>query len=539
MTTSAAAIRRRLRRPPPPWRFRLAGWYGRLVNAAIVGAIAWGVAVRGLQKTGQEGASEWTALCLSVVAAVVLLKGLLAFGPVFAGRDRLFWVLSSPVDRAALLAPRFAGLLGFGAAVGAVWPAAVLGVVGAPSPPGWAVFAGSAVAGVAVVAGAVVVQRSRVRVQGLLTGVAVVAVAASVLRPDEVTAVVWPAPVAVLLVVAVVAGAVVQRSGVRVRGLVAGLAVVAMAASVLRPGDVTVVVRSAAVAVLLVVAVVAGAVEQRSRVRVRGVLTGVAVVAVAASVLRPGDATASAVVWPAAAAVLLVVAAAASLRRLRRSDLTAGAALAAAVRVSVAWLDLGLLGALLAERRARLRGRVRSARLRGPRAVVLVWTDVLRARRAPGSVLVWAGLLPVPALVALGGEVEWVPAVHLVCAFAAADRLAAGLRTVCRLPAVRRALGVPDGVLRLAHLVVPGTAAVAWCLATVPFTPHVSWLNGAVSALGAVAVVYRVATRPPLDYGVAAIDFGVLGPVPLGLLVQLSRGPVLLYLLCVVQVLLG
>ncbi|NKE61171.1 hypothetical protein FXN61_32125 [Lentzea sp. PSKA42] len=144
-----------------------------------------------------------------------------------------------------------------------------------------------------------------------------------------------------------------------------------------------------------------------------------------------------------------------------------------------------------------------------------------------------------PALVARRRQVDWVPRVHLICAFVATDRLAAGLRTVCRSSAIRRALGVPDGLLRLAHVVVPGSAAVVWCLATTPFTPHVSWLNGVVSAVGAVAVVYRIATRPPLDYGVAAIDFGVLGPVPIGLVMQLSRGPLLLYLLCVLQVMLG
>ncbi|WP_086669409.1 DUF6297 family protein [Lentzea kentuckyensis] len=435
MTPTAGQVRRRLRRPPPPWRFRVARLYERLVSAAIVGAVGWGVAFKGLQKTGHEGASDWTALWLSVLAAVVLLKVLLAFGPVFAGRDRMFWVLSSPVDRTALLMPRFLGLLGFGAAVGAVWPAVVFGVVGSTAQPGPLVFAGAAMAGLGVVAGAVVLQRGRVRPQGWLSVLAGVAVIALLPQPSELLVfdAVWLVPVSVVL------------------ALIAGL----------------------------------------------------------------------------------------SLRRLNRADLAAGASLAAVVRVSVAWLDLALLGAILAERRARLLGRVRSARLRGSRLTVLVWTDVLRARRAPNALLVWAGLLPLPALVALGGEVDWVPAVHLLAAFVATDRLAAGLKVVCRSAAIRRMLGVPDGFLRLAHLVVPVVGAVVWCVATVPFTPHVSWLNGAVSAAGAVAVVYRIATRPPLDYGVAAIDFGVLGPVPIGLVLQLGRGPVLLYLLCVLQVMLG
>jgi hypothetical protein len=178
------------------------------------------------------------------------------------------------------------------------------------------------------------------------------------------------------------------------------------------------------------------------------------------------------------------------------------------------------------------------ARLRGARLTVLVWTDLLRLRRGPNAVLVWAGLAALPALVALGGQVDWVPVVHLVAAFVATDRLAAGLKAVCRSAAIRRMLGMSDGSLKRAHLVVPAAGAIVWCAATVAFTPHVTWVHGLVSVVGAVAVVYRIATRPPLDYGVAAIDFGVLGPVPIGLVVQLSRGPLLLYLLGVLQLLL-
>ncbi|MFS8096623.1 DUF6297 family protein [Lentzea alba] len=452
-----------------------------------MGAIGWGVAMKALEKTGQSGASEWTALWLSVLAAVVLLKVLLAFGPVFVGRDRMFWVLSSPVDRGSLLRPRFFGLLGFGAAVGAVWPAVVFGVVGAApssgvpgavtSLQGPLVFAGSAVVGVAVVAGAVVLQ-----------------------------------------------GAWLGRSQVG-SGLRAGLGPrvdVGPPAGVGPPVGVGPRTR----------------LGPRTWASPQTWLTVLAGLAVVALFLRPGPVTFEAV-WLTPVAVLLVVLAATSLRRLNRNDLAAGASLAAVVRVSVAWLDLALLGSILAERRARAIGRVRSARLRGSPLTVLVWTDLLRVRRAPNALLVWAGLLPLPALVALGGEVDWVPAVHLIAAFVATDRLAAGLKAVCRSASIRRMLGVPDRTLRLAHLVVPTVGAVVWCAVTVPFTPHVELLNGVVSAIGAVAVTYRIATRPPLDYGVAAIDFGVLGPVPLGLVLQLSRGPVLLYLLCVLQVVLG
>ncbi|WP_439659250.1 DUF6297 family protein [Lentzea sp. HUAS TT2] len=438
------AVGRRLR-TPVPWRFQVARLYSRLVVFSIIGLVGWGWAYAGLTKVPQEG-NGWSALWLSVVGAAVLMKVSLAFGPVFAGGDRMFWVLSSPVSRGVLLRPRFFGLLAVGAAVGGVWPAVVFGIVGAVVPAPVAMGFGAA-AGVALVAGAVVLQRARVRWQGWLSGLVALSVGALLVPPG------W---------------------------------------------------------------------------------FGVPVVA-------------PAVIWAAwVVAIGLGLVAAGSVRHLRRSELAAGAALAGVTRVSVSWFDLALLGAVLAERRARVLGRVSSARLGRvtpehrtanllSRIAALAWIDALRLRRTPNAVLVWLALLPVPALVALGGETGIVPAVHLVAAFLATDRLAAGLKFVCRSPAMRRALGLPDLQLKLAHLVFPAAGAVLWSAVTTAFTPHVSVLNGLISTVGAVAVVYRIATRPPVDYGAAIIDFGLFGPTPLGLIVQFSRGPALLAVLGVVQ----
>lgn len=458
---TAAAVRRRSR-TPEPWRFLVARLYSRIVLLSIAGAVGCGWAYAGLTKAPQAG-SAWTALWLSVLGATVLMKVSLAFGPVFVGADRMFWILSSPVPRGALLRPRLFGLFGAGAAVGAVWPAVVFGTVGAVVPPLVSGAFGAA-CGLVVVAGAVAVQRARVRPQGWLSGLA-------------------------------------------------GLAVVALLAP-----------------------------------------AGWFGVPVPWTGSEPGAAGepasfGSGVVWTAwVVAIGLALVAVASVRHLRRSDLASGATLAGVARVSVSWFDLALLGAVLAERRARTLGRVKSARLGGsaprgaggPRSHVaaLAWTDALRLRRSPNAVLVWAALLPVPALVALGGEPDVAPAVHLVAAFLATDRLAAGLKFVCRSPAMRRALGLPDRELRLAHLVFPAAGAVLWCAITTTFTPHVSVVNGIVSTVGALAVVYRIATRPPLDYGAAIVSFGMYGPTPAGLIVQLSRGPALLTALAVLQMLL-
>ncbi|WP_258948470.1 DUF6297 family protein [Lentzea californiensis] len=446
---TASAVRHWLR-PPVPWRFQVTRLYAPFVNFSVVGLVGYGWVYAGLTKASYPGGA-WTALWLSVLGVAVLTKVVLAAGPVFVGADRMFWVLSSPVPREALLRPRFLWLLAVGAAVGACWPAVVSGIVGAVVPPLVAAGAGSA-CGVAVVAGAVAVQRAGVRPQGWLSGL------------------VWLAVVALLVPL-----------GLPVSWLGAG----AGQAAAGEPG------------------------------------------------LLGGWAGAVGAAW--VVAIGLVVVAAASLRSLRWSDLAPGGALAGVARVSVSWFDLALLGAVLAERRARALGRVKSARLRGSRLVVLAWCDALRLRRTPNAVLVWAALLPVPALVSVGWQGAVVPAVHLVAAFLATDRLAAGLKFVCRSPAMRRALGLPDRQLRLAHLVFPAAGAILWCAVTAAFTPHVSAVNALVSAVGAVAVVYRIATRPPVDFGAVVIDFGVFGPTPLGLMAQFSRGPALLAALCLLQ----
>ncbi|ANZ41333.1 hypothetical protein BBK82_40595 [Lentzea guizhouensis] len=183
MIPSAAAVRRRLRPEPLPWRFRAARWYEQLVNIGIVGAIGWGIAFKGLQKP-EGSASAWVWLWLSVLAAVVAVRVLLAFGPVFVARDRMFWLLGSPVNRTGLLLPRLGLLLLGGAAAGAVWPVVLFGVVGGYARPGVVEAAGGAALGVALVAGAVVLQRVRVRPQGWLSVLAGVAVVALFVRPD-------------------------------------------------------------------------------------------------------------------------------------------------------------------------------------------------------------------------------------------------------------------------------------------------------------------------------------------------------------------
>lgn len=456
---SAWAVRKRLKDSSGvlvPWRLRVAVWYERAVYSFVFGTMAFQLVTSGLDGTADGGGrwptglAAWTLLTLSLVVAGLLLKVLLAFGPLFAGQDRVFWIVSSPVARSALLLPRLLVLLGLGALLGAAWAAVVLGIVGADGLSAGP-FAAGAAAGCALVGFSVVLQQVLVRPQ-------------------------------------------------RAQPWLSALVLLA--------------------ALALLVGLVDPATARALRTPLRH--------------LDPDLALAGAVVL----AVAAVLGALGALRRVGRAALSAGFALASAVAVSVSWLELGLLGAILVERRARARGRVRSARLRGPALRLLVWTDVLRVLRARNAVLVWVALLPLPLLAGLAGGTTLVPGVHLVAAFLATDRLAGGLKFVCRSPAMRRVLGLPVAELRLAHLVLPAVGALSWCAVSVPITPGVSLLNGVVSAVGSVAVVYRIATRPPIDFNVATVDFGAFGPTPVGLIIQLSRGPALLLALAALQVVL-
>lgn len=448
---SAGEVRKRLKNSSEAgsgWRTKLVTWYERLIYLAVFGGIAFELAKSGFEggrpagRTWDAGIGEWSHLWLSLIAALVLAKVLLAFGPLFAGKEHTFWIVSSPVDRAGLLLPGFALSAVAGLMAGAVWPAVVLGVVESANGPAVADFVVTAAFGLAIVSGTVVLQRTHVlthRVQRWLS----------------------------------------TALGVAVLALLLGLVGRAPALGALPPD------------VVLTVPLVIAA--------------GVTFAAVRA------------------------------LPHLRRASLSAGAALASVVAVSLSWFELSLLGSIMVERRALLLGRVRSARLRGSGLAVLVWADLLRVVRARNAMLLWVSLVPVPIALALSAAADFVPAAHLVAAFLATDRLAGGLRFVCRSPAMRRMIGQPTPFLHSAHLVVPAAGAVLWCALTVPLTPGVTLANGVLSACGAVAVVYRIATRPPLDYGVAAIDFGLFGPTPIGLIVQLGRGPALLLVLAVVQ----
>ena len=223
--------------------------------------------------------------------------------------------------------------------------------------------------------------------------------------------------------------------------------------------------------------------------------------------------------WPVAA-VLAVLAASAllavprALRRLRRSELVAGAGLALGLRATVTALDGSFVAETLRTRRLLERAVVRARPLAGEGLLALVVADARRVTRSPRALLAAAALVPVAwTLADLYGDLGAAAAVS-VAAWAAAAQVAAGLRTVSRTAAVARCLPFSDAQLRAAHAVLPALVALAVASATTALIHRPAWTALAAALIGAAAVLRTAAGRPPLAWGVQATS--PLGSLPVG-----------------------
>jgi hypothetical protein len=236
------------------------------------------------------------------------------------------------------------------------------------------------------------------------------------------------------------------------------------------------------------------------------------------------------------AAVLLARRTRPALVHLDRASLGGGAQLAEAAVTAAVMLDPSLLSGILTTRRWRLAGTVHSRRLwRGPRWWVLLQADVLRQLRRRADVLAYAALALTPYAVSVFAPVATGPA-RIVAGFLAVDRLAGGLRAVARTPGLRRMLGGSDRGLRLVHLVVPAVGLVLWWVATSWAGPAPGPTLTVVLTLGLLGAVYRTATRPPMSYD-SDISDSPMGPVPTSLVRKVLRGPDVVALLVLVDLL--
>ncbi|HEV7658103.1 MAG TPA: DUF6297 family protein [Mycobacteriales bacterium] len=256
----------------------------------------------------------------------------------------------------------------------------------------------------------------------------------------------------------------------------------------------------------------------------------VSVLGLAGRPLPAGPATAVLLVLAGAAAVVTAVAgrrARAGLGALDRGTLAAGGALVLGLSTSIAWMDTSLLAGVAAERRWRDRATVRTRRLKGTGATVLIRADLRRLGRQPGRLVGWAALAVVPYVVAAVAAPVWAAVAQVLAGAVAVGRLTVGLRAVADQPGLRRMFPLDDRRLHTLHTLLPAAGAVVWVAATAPALAAVgepALGPAAAAAIGALAAAVRAATRPPLDYGgVVTPDTG-FGSAPVGLIAQVLRG---------------
>jgi len=337
-------------------------------------------------------------------------------------------------------------------------------------------------------------------------------------------------------------------------GLVAGAALLVGLTADL-PGAVGLVVSAAAAGALLTALAVWAQVRrgrERALVLTAGVLTVPAVVGIAVVVVleRSGDAPeappggAATAVFVGVAAVAVAVAVVAAvvgrlrLRRLDRAAVTAAGPLIAALSLCVGFMDGSLVTGVTRERRLLAIGTVRSRRLRGGRRRALLVADLHRMARARSAWATAVALLVLPYLASVAVPPRVVPIAQLLAVTLAAGGLADGLRAVAASRGLKRALGGTNGQLLALHGIGPAAVAVVWTLLTAAAGGSV--LSLVLVPVSAMAVVLRFATRPPRSFGGSMVDTGVgLGPLPVGMLVELSRGPLLFVVLAGLQLLAG
>jgi Family of unknown function (DUF6297) len=221
-----------------------------------------------------------------------------------------------------------------------------------------------------------------------------------------------------------------------------------------------------------------------------------------------------------------------ALDRIEVSVLRRGQGLWTAGHVAAASMDVFMLTEFLADQRARQAGRVRSARMGNGFAGALARSEWTRLRRRPAlavhaaaAAVVWWGcrpVLPGPALAA----------VALIVGYCLVLPVAGTLRQLAANPGLRAQFAPRDRWLSFASLAACLLASATW---TAIVAPGLSGgiAQAALIAAGLSAAAYRTVTRRPLDYSgpLAPTPFG---DYPLGLWLQVLRGPLLLAVLTAV-----
>jgi hypothetical protein len=394
--------------------------------------------------------TRWMPWIMLPLLLAITIRMLLAVGPVSASRASGFWLLATPVNRAALLRPAYRLVTATVAVAGLVAAAIIWALIG--SSFGVVLEAAVLISALVVCAAIATVwaqqstRRSRwtLRVADLLLIAAVVAAAILAFRPQP-----QPSSTETLVIYSYA----VDDGQLGIDQIIDN--------SFFAPGGLHLLVICAVVVVLCI-----GLTTLTSR----------------------------------------------TLDKLGRASVVAGGELLAGLAGAASSLDVSMLGDVIAGRHWRLKGRVRSRRGMGSRGGAIVQREFFRILRWPRRLVIAGALLVVPYAVAGAGFDVLVPIAAAFAGFIAVRPMLDGLRTVCRSTGLARAMGMDLRDLRVVMAVVPGLFAVLWAGLAFPAIGSLS-ATFAVAGGVISGAVRQASARPPTYAGpLVASPMGAIPP---------------------------
>ncbi len=211
-----------------------------------------------------------------------------------------------------------------------------------------------------------------------------------------------------------------------------------------------------------------------------------------------------------------------ALRRLALMDLTAAGDAQTGLQGAVLLLD-GSHARSTFRRTSRRAGLVRSRAGASAGAWALLHRHLLLLLRRPALFLVAAGLLLVPALVQLLAGPALALVVAVLVGVQVARSTAGALQVVTGSGGLARSLPFTALALTGLLIVVPGVALLGWAGVLVLLLDLPSW--AAVSVTAAVVAALVRSARPADLSSTGALLMTEAGPVPVGLVARLVRGP--------------
>lgn len=271
-------------------------------------------------------------------------------------------------------------------------------------------------------------------------------------------------------------------------------------------------------------------------------VVGIGVLGSSLSVLYPPVLPASSVVWAAATAavsgVVIVSVGHRRLGRLNRAALERGSGLVTALSVATTTMDSSFVSSEMDVRTWRRVGLVRSRPLSGSRWQMFVGADARRVLRDRSAATTLVAVIVVVYLCTAVFTLPLRPLSVLLACCIVGTAFGRGLRDINSSSAFRAAFGGSDRSLRSAHLVVPATGVLAVFAACAPVLSGASLWAVLPIPFVALAAVYRSASRPPLEYGGLILETP-MGQVPVDMLRQILRGPLVVFAYAAVQIAVG